>query len=521
MDPSPTVVRKRRRFSPAVSSAVNPQRGVGTQLVYGTVELAAGSAKQQVTIANTANVNVVNTDPIGVNVANADAIKVEVDNEPGVRMLDGVGGSITSTNGSLDVNVANTSAINVSFDNDPGVRILDGSGAALTSTEGALDVTIANAPFVRIGDADGSPISSELGALKVALQASDGSALDTTAGALNVAVPTAVKMADGSGNLLVSNAGALTVSVLNTPIVHIADSLGNQLKSTGNALDINGPVRLSDGSGNAIGSTDGALDVTVTNPVTVAGSLAEDYSYYFNTVLPSAWTSPYASVAIAAGETQLVGSFGGTLAQYPGQLIEGIAVTVTVESTSEEDTASGSGARQVRLTGLSGAYQITSELLTLTGSTPVSSTNTYIYIFNLQVVTTGSLGANEGILSVEVPAITPFVCLSVPATACYADSGTVFVPPTHNYFLQSASIFSHTTGTLNIRATSLKTSATTAATLDITSPGMLIQPIQLTTPMNPQLVSLNAVIPGPAVVFAVATVVGAGTVGVSLTGFME
>jgi len=484
MDLQRDATHKRRRFSPAVASAANPNRGIGTQLVYGTVEIAAGSTKQQVTIAGTADVRVTNVDPIDVRVANTAAIKVDVDNQPLVRLCDGVGNTVASTEGSLDVNIT-------------------------------------NGPFVRLGDAEGAPLGSELGALKVGLHAADGSTLDTTEGALNVAVPSAVKLADGTGNLLVATAGALTVSVSNEPSVRIVDSTGNQIKTTGGALDVSGPVRLNDGFGNAISSVDGLLSVTVGTPVTVAGSLAEDYSYYFNTELPSAWTSPFASCAITSGETQLVGSFGGSGTQYPGQIFNGIATTVSIESTSEEDTLSGSGAKQVRITGLSGSYTLISEVVTLTGSTPVSTSNTYIYVMNLQVIEAGALGSNEGILTVESPAPSSLVLLSASALAGYADSGSVFVPATHEYFLQSVSVFSHITGTLNVRATALKTGATQTTNFALGAPGQLILPLQLSTPMQPVVTNLNAVIPGPAMLFAVVSAGSTGTVGVSFTGYMQ
>jgi len=73
---------------------------------------------------------------------------------------------------------------------------------------------------------------------------------------------------------------------------------------------------------------------------------------------------------------------------------------VTVVSTRELDSASGPGARSVKIIGLNALWQEQIELLPLDGLTHVTSVNEFIRIHQVSVNTCGSLGANVGVITV-------------------------------------------------------------------------------------------------------------------------
>lgn len=72
------------------------------------------------------------------------------------------------------------------------------------------------------------------------------------------------------------------------------------------------------------------------------------------------------------------------------------AQTITVVSTSANDTSAGTGARTALLRGLNGSYARIEETITLNGLTPVVSANTYTFVSDLEILTTGSGGTNAG-----------------------------------------------------------------------------------------------------------------------------
>lgn len=78
-----------------------------------------------------------------------------------------------------------------------------------------------------------------------------------------------------------------------------------------------------------------------------------------------------------------------------------VASVLKVSSTSVSDTASGGGgARSVFIEGLDGDYNVVSESVTLSGTTPVTTTNTYLYVNQLYVTSVGAAAANVGVINV-------------------------------------------------------------------------------------------------------------------------
>ncbi len=74
---------------------------------------------------------------------------------------------------------------------------------------------------------------------------------------------------------------------------------------------------------------------------------------------------------------------------------------VEVLSSSASDTAAGTGLHTVTIQGLNQEWAQTSETLTLNGTTPVQSVNTYRRVHTMRGVTAGSGGSNAGTVTVR------------------------------------------------------------------------------------------------------------------------
>lgn len=101
------------------------------------------------------------------------------------------------------------------------------------------------------------------------------------------------------------------------------------------------------------------------------------------------------------------GTYGGFLAA---------ATSMTISSDDANDTAAGTGARTIEVTGLtvSGSDWIeTKETVTLTGLTEVSLSNDYIRVYRLRVLTAGSGNVNAGAIYVGSGTVTAGVPANV------------------------------------------------------------------------------------------------------------
>lgn len=78
------------------------------------------------------------------------------------------------------------------------------------------------------------------------------------------------------------------------------------------------------------------------------------------------------------------------------------AGAVTVVSASTADTSAGTGARTVKIEGLDENYAIQSETVTMNGQTNVVTTNTYIRLFRMSVLTAGTGGKNAGNITATI-----------------------------------------------------------------------------------------------------------------------
>jgi hypothetical protein len=82
------------------------------------------------------------------------------------------------------------------------------------------------------------------------------------------------------------------------------------------------------------------------------------------------------------------------------------ASVMTVSSSSAADTAAGTGARTVLVTGLDSSYAEISEVITLNGLTAVPTVNQFLRVFGLTVLTAGSGGEAAGNLYIGTGVVT-------------------------------------------------------------------------------------------------------------------
>lgn len=102
---------------------------------------------------------------------------------------------------------------------------------------------------------------------------------------------------------------------------------------------------------------------------------------------------------------------GGTYTGFNATAAE----TLQVFSSSTLDTAAGTGARTVILFGLDTNYVPITETVTLNGTTPVVTTQTFLRMDKARVVTAGSLGYNQGEITVRQSTTTANVMMVMPA----------------------------------------------------------------------------------------------------------
>ncbi len=110
------------------------------------------------------------------------------------------------------------------------------------------------------------------------------------------------------------------------------------------------------------------------------------------------------------GSLETIWSYGG-LYVYPTS-----AMQMKVSSSSANDTAEGTGARTIVVSGLNAVYEEISEVVVLNGQTAVLTLNTFIRVFRSYVVTAGSGNTAAGIIYIGTGTVTA----GVPATV-YAE----------------------------------------------------------------------------------------------------
>lgn len=82
------------------------------------------------------------------------------------------------------------------------------------------------------------------------------------------------------------------------------------------------------------------------------------------------------------------------------------ANTLTIVSSSANDTSAGTGARTIRITGVNASRQFQQEVVTMNGVTPVITTSTWLGVNQVLVVSAGSTGYNVGNITITGTAAT-------------------------------------------------------------------------------------------------------------------
>lgn len=113
----------------------------------------------------------------------------------------------------------------------------------------------------------------------------------------------------------------------------------------------------------------------------------------------------------AVSAVEDVWSRGGLYTGFP----TGAADTVSISSSSNNDTVAGSGARTVRIFGLNAAGTRQIEDLTLNGTTPVVTTSLWTRLTFIKCLTGGSLQTNSGTITVSHTNAPANVLAEVPA----------------------------------------------------------------------------------------------------------
>lgn len=204
--------------------------------------------------------------------------------------------------------------------------------------------------------------------------------------------------------LSVAQGGAWTVSIDNYPAVQVVSDGGGSLTvdATSWPLPTGAATEAKQNTGNAsLSSIDGKLPATL-GQKTSANSLS---------VVPASdsFLAPY-ETAVAFGF--VAGAFAETRNGRNPDIDTGAkedlwnvgglwtpittAQTISIVSTSANDTAAGTGAQTAELRGLDASYNRVSETITLNGLTPVVSVNSYIFVSDLEILTTGTGNTNAG-----------------------------------------------------------------------------------------------------------------------------
>lgn len=120
------------------------------------------------------------------------------------------------------------------------------------------------------------------------------------------------------------------------------------------------------------------------------------------------------------------------------------AEALRVTSNSASDTAAGTGARTVTITGLDASYNQITETVTLAGLTPVVTNQSFIRAHSARVNSAGSGGANVGDITVGQNVTTANVMVNIQPGFNQSQCGCYTVPAGYTALIQQIS------GTTNV-----------------------------------------------------------------------
>ncbi len=119
------------------------------------------------------------------------------------------------------------------------------------------------------------------------------------------------------------------------------------------------------------------------------------------------------------------------------------ATAMKVSSTSVNDNIAGTGARTVLVAGLDANYNEVSEIVTLTGQTPVLTTTVFLRVFRAYVVTAGVNNTAAGTIYIGNGVVTAGVPASVYAEIPLGENQTLMamwtVPAGYTFYMYRGS----------------------------------------------------------------------------------
>jgi hypothetical protein len=81
-----------------------------------------------------------------------------------------------------------------------------------------------------------------------------------------------------------------------------------------------------------------------------------------------------------------------------------------IKSSNVNDTSAGTGLRTVSITGLNASYVVTTETVTMNGTTDVATVNSYVIIHRMVGLTAGSGGTNAGTITATAQTDATITC---------------------------------------------------------------------------------------------------------------
>lgn len=122
---------------------------------------------------------------------------------------------------------------------------------------------------------------------------------------------------------------------------------------------------------------------------------------------------------------------GGMYTGFPDTTLE----TLSVSSTDVNDTAVGTGARAVRVSGLDANYSIQTETIPLNGTTPSSGTLLFRRVHTATVVSAGSAGVNLGLISITHTTTTSNVFINIQIGFNQSQNASFTIPAGHTGYM--------------------------------------------------------------------------------------
>lgn len=112
---------------------------------------------------------------------------------------------------------------------------------------------------------------------------------------------------------------------------------------------------------------------------------------------------------VDTGSEEIVSSFGGT------ESIMETADTLDVVSDSASDDSAGTGARTIQIIGIGEGSVEQTEIVTMNGLTPVTTTNTWLGVNRLIVLSAGTGERNAGTITIDDTSNSVGIQASIPA----------------------------------------------------------------------------------------------------------